>query len=168
MAEHDRSGLHAALAELRRSERDSDTSMSRVQRGCARFAVEAEGWLHRSARAGGLETSIPVLLKDISRCGAGVIANRPVDICDAIPLAICDGSLTVATLSTFVRHCRRVGVGEQEAYLVGLDFGVDASVLTALGVSPLDILRGDQMEANELSNPDSFCAPEQLGDADAA
>jgi len=168
MAEQDRTRLHAALAEMRRSERDADTSMYRVQRGCARFSVEAEGWLHRSARAGGLETSIPILLKDISRCGAGVIASRPVEICDAVPLTICDGSLTVATLPTFVRHCRRIGSSEQEAYIVGLDFGVDASVLTALGVSPLDVLRGDQMEADELSNPDSFCAPEDLGGADAA
>ena len=163
MAQQDRTKLHAALAAMRENERAANDDIWRLHRGCARFEVEAEGWLHPSARAGGNGHSIPVVLKDISRCGAAVVAAEPVDLCDPLPLTLCDDSLTIATLPTFVRHCQRIP-GAEDMWLIGLDFGIDAGVLTALGVSPLDVLRGDQVEADQLSCEDSFRAPDDLGD----
>ena len=163
MVQQDRTRLHAALVAVRESERGLNDDIWRLHRGCARFNVEAEGWLHPSARVGGNGHSIPILLKDISRCGAGVVSAEPVELCDAVPLTLCDDSLTIATLPTFVRHCQRIP-GAEDMWLIGLDFGIDAGVLTALGVAPLDVLRGDQVEADQLSTESSFLAPDDLAD----
>lgn len=163
VATQDRSQLQAALATL-----DSQGSgKTHHQRRHVRFAVEADAWLHCSPRPGGLNESIPVIVGDISRGGAGVVASRRLENGDSVPLMLCDGSLILATLPAFVRHCRPIPEVEG-TFHIGLDFGIDAGVLISLGINQNDVLRGDQAEFDMLSTADSFCSPDDLFDSDAA
>ena len=101
--------------------------------------------------------------------GAGILVGEPLSHGDTIPLTVCDGSVTVATLAAFVRRCHPVP-GADGVFMVGLDFGIDAGILLSLGVPMLDIMQGNQPEAEKLSDATSFCAPEDINalDSDAA
>lgn len=156
----DRSSLQHGL-ELLTAAAHQHARPEAAHRRYQRFIVNADAMLMASSCPGGLSEQAPAVVRDISRVGAGVLCRVPLSQCDAVPLALRDGSLTLATIPTFVRFCSPIA-GTDRVYLAGLEFGVEAGLLVSLGVAPLEILQGDQPEANAITHHGSFMTPEDL------
>ena len=82
-----------------------------------------------------------VHVRDISRGGIGVLSGQPVPVGQNWQLQLISQHITMATLPAFCRFCRKVSDG---AWLVGLEFGIEASVLLAMGVSPAELIHSDE------------------------
>ena len=102
------------------------------------------------------EASIPPifgLLRDVSRGGAGVLVNRPVDPNAAFHMELRTRQSVAAVLPAFCRHCRKL---DDDAYVIGMAFGAEASLLLAFGIDAAAVRAGDQGEQPPL--PGDFIA----------
>jgi hypothetical protein len=153
--------LAAALRRL-----DSWKSRSALSRQRRFFRYPARGQARLSSANPGRECSaISVEVRDISRGGVGVLCDQPAEIGHCWRLNLLDDRVVIASLPVFCRYCRKVIDG---AYLIGLEFGAEAGLLMAMGVSAKDIMSGDEMpDEQELVSGD-FVAPETVLDSDAA
>ena len=109
----------------------------------------------------------PASSRSVSSLYGGVSASRSVSPSTATaPLSShsVDSSVTVATVPAFCRYCRKVIDG---AYLIGVEFGIQASVMLALGVVAKDLAEGDEIE-DQRPLTGEFVDPKALIDSDAA
>jgi hypothetical protein len=94
-----------------------------------------------------------VHVRDISRGGIGVLSGRPVQPDQCWQLQLIAQHLTMATLPAFCRFCRKVSDG---AWLIGLEFGIEASVLLAMGVNSAELIHSDETPENQKLKGDFF------------
>jgi len=129
-AERPRS-LRDALHEIA-SWQNSDSN--RRLRRFTRYPVRAEGYLRPASEAPSSWQMVHVL--DISRGGVGVLCDSTITPGTMWTFELRCENLILSTFSAFCRHTRSIN---NDAYLVGLQFGLDAAPLLALGVSTKDV-----------------------------
>ncbi|MCK4872738.1 MAG: hypothetical protein KAS72_08450 [Phycisphaerales bacterium] len=105
-------------------------------------------------------TSVTIQLRDVGRGGTGFLSDRPLRVDSPWRLTLLDEELVTHSIPFFVRYCQHV---EEGAYLVGGEFGIEACVLLALGVSGRNITAHDvpedslhQSVSGEFENPDEL------------
>jgi hypothetical protein len=150
--------LAAALRELDTLQQQNPPDR---ERRFARFAVQGEArlWPGGGDRKGAATT---VFLRDISRGGVGVLSVLPVRLGQVLHIQLGRPDLPVATYPVFCRYCRRV---TPTVYLIGLEFGIEAGTLLALGVRSGELELGSHSE-QRLVEEGEFLSPEDLlGDA---
>jgi hypothetical protein len=138
--------LQAALKKIDAWQEDSNPD---GQRRFRRFPVRGEARLWPGLADGGQNSATSSQIRDISRGGVGLLVSEPVERGQFWQMQIMSGGVAVATLPAFCRFCRKVTDG---AYLIGAEFGVEASVLLALDVAAKDVIEGDEIET-ELGDP---------------
>lgn len=105
-----------------------------------------------------------VHVRDISRGGIGVLTSRPLSIGNCWQIQLIADRITMSTLPAFSRFCRKI---TDSAWLVGLEFGIEASVLLAMGVSAGQLGESDETPENHSLKGD-FLGPDELAAQDAA
>ena len=94
-----------------------------------------------------VDPKVPVVhVRDVSRGGLSVIADRPQAPGTFWQVQLANDKVAVATLPGICRYCRPVIPG---TFLVGIEFGLDASVLLSLGVSAGDLAAYDESECRD-------------------
>jgi hypothetical protein len=106
-----------------------------------------------------------VQIRDVSRTGAGLLCCLPVETGTRWRLQPITEDMVLTAMPVFCRFCRRV---EDGAYLVGVEFGIEAATMIALGVSPSDLQRDETAGGNELLSEGQFVDPSELFEEDAA
>lgn len=159
------SDLQAALRQLESLQNDSPAG---AQRRTKRYPVRGEAHLWTDDSGPGhraLSNSIHnAHVRDISRGGIGVLCSQPVAVGHLWQVQLVDSDVTVATIPAFCRFCRQITEG---AYLAGMEFGMQASVLMAMGVSAKDLAKGDaEHDGRPLAG--EFVDPGSLLDHEAA
>ena len=129
-------------AALRRLESWQSEPPAAGQRRFARFPARGEAALWPGAAAEAGRTPM-AHIRDVSRGGVGILSTQPAEPGRFWQLQLRDGKVTIATIPGFCRFCRQVLPG---AYLIGVAFGTDASVLLSLGVSATDLAERDASE----------------------
>ncbi|MEM7229317.1 MAG: PilZ domain-containing protein [Planctomycetota bacterium] len=147
--------LRSALLEADRW-RDAD-SVSRLRR-FVRFPVRAEGRLVPGQTTDLPSNSMTVHVRDVSRGGVGALSNTTLTAGTVWQFELRSENVVIATMPSFVRYSRRIING---AYLIGFQFGLDASLLMSLGVPSKDICVNDADEEFELIG-DGFSTPEEI------
>ncbi len=152
--------LQAALRSLDETQGKPPASL---QRRFKRFAVRGEARLWPGEAITNPPSPITVQMRDFSRGGAGLLSNEPVTRGCFWQMQLVDGDLSITALPTFCRYCREVADG---AYLIGVEFGVEASILLALGITAKELIEGDQAENQRPLNGD-FVDPGSLLEDDS-
>lgn len=160
MKNKDQLNLQAALRRLD----DWQGSPRNYQRRFKRIPVRGVARLWPGEATSNPPAPITVQVRDISRGGVGLLTNERVERGCFWQLQLIDSEVSIATLPSFCRYCRQVVDG---AYLIGVEFGIEASVLLAMGVTAKDIADGDEAETQRLLSG-NFVGPESLLDNDAA
>ncbi|UCD74697.1 MAG: PilZ domain-containing protein [Phycisphaerales bacterium] len=151
--------LQAALRELEQWKTDFPTA---GQRRFARFPARGQAYLWPGEKAVGVEPLGTLHVRDISRSGVGLVSSAPATPGQSWLLQLGDERLVVATLFAACRFCRKIIDG---AYLIGVEFGVDAAVLLAMGVPARVLMLGDEPEddravVGDFADPKSVIGPE--------
>jgi hypothetical protein len=151
-------------AALRQVESWQGESVCRRLRRFPRYAARGEARLC-SAEVHADQTSFDhVHVRDISRGGIGVLMSRPLTVGQCWQIQLIAQRITMATLPAFCRFCRKI---TDNAWLVGLEFGIEASVLLAMGVNAGELSEADETpETSTLSG--DFLPPDELAAQDAA
>lgn len=105
-----------------------------------------------------------VHVRDISRGGIGVLMSRPLEVGQCWQIQLIAHRITMATLPAFCRFCRKI---TDNAWLVGLEFGIEASVLLAMGVNASELGEADETPEDHTLKGD-FLGPDELAAHDAA
>lgn len=105
-----------------------------------------------------------VHIRDISRGGIGVLTSRPLASGQCWQIQLIAQRITMSTLPAFCRYCRKI---TESAWLVGLEFGIEASVLLAMGVSAAELGEADETPEQPSLKGD-FLGPDELAAHDAA
>lgn len=155
------SDLQAALRHLNAWQNEM---FSGSQRRFRRFEVRGEARLWPGDVGTSTPTASVVQVRDISRGGVGLLSSEPIERGFFWQMQLVDSGVTLATLPAFCRFCRPITDG---AYLIGVEFGVQASVMLALGVQAKDLADGDEAE-NQRPLIGDFVEPDSLLDSDAA
>jgi hypothetical protein len=135
------------------------------QRRFQRFPARGEARLF-PGEAGPTAPSIPTVhIRDVSRGGIGILSNQPAKTGTFWQVQLGTERLVVASLPGFCRFCREVIPG---AHLIGLAFGIDASVLLSLGVPSKSISERDESEQYQNVTGDFLDPSSFIGDEDAA
>ncbi len=95
-------------------------------------------------------------IRDISWGGVGFICDRALFPKTLWRMHILFREQIVGHQSMIVRHCRKV---DEDVYLVGGQFVIDAGLMCILGVDPAAMREGDQ---TEVAAPFSFQAPSEV------
>lgn len=132
--------FQAALREL---ENWSSSPPTAKQRRFARFSSRGTARIYRGDSSNGHEVACIAQVRDISRGGIGFLSNVPATAGDFWQIQLCEGNVVVDSMPAYCRFCREVVAG---AYLIGAEFGVQAGVMMAMGVTPQEIARGDEPE----------------------
>ena len=98
------------------------------------------------------------------RGGLGVLSPEPAEPGDFWQVQLCNGEVAIATIPGFCRFCRQVVPG---AHLIGIEFGIEAGILMALGVPAEDIARDLEPEIPKVDNQ-TFVPPHRVIADDAA
>ena len=133
--------LQAALRQIETWQTDSSTS--RLRR-FPRYPARGEARLCPASVGADLAGAHLVHVRDISRGGVGVLCSRPVEVGQSWNLQLVVERVTMSTLPAFCRFCRKVADG---AWLVGLEFGIEASVLLAMGVNASELAHTSETPA---------------------
>lgn len=147
-------------ATLRQLEKITSEDSSHQRRRFARFPARGQAVPWPGEAVTGVEPLGTFHLRDISRSGVGLLSNKPAEPGQFWRLNLGDERVIVASLPAVCRHCRQVDDG---AYLIGAEFGVDASVLLAVGVPAKAIALGDEPEAQRAVVGD-YVDPASLND----
>jgi hypothetical protein len=134
------------------------------QRRFQRFAARGVAWMLPGKAHGRTSTHPPVYIRDISRGGIGMLCSTLIEPNDHCQLQLASEQVVMATLPAFCRHCQQVTAG---AYLVGMEFGVSASVLLSLGVGAKLLAEADDL-GHRRSFEGDFVDPSSLVEGDAA
>jgi hypothetical protein len=151
---------HRALdlqAALRKVERWKTNLESSRMRRFVRFTSRGEArlWPGRPCNNPGAVTTVHI--RDISRGGVGVLSNYAATPGTLWQVQIGDQDVVIGTLPGFCRYCIPIMEG---AYLIGIQFGIDTSVLLSLGVPAKSLAIGDLPdEFREVAG--EFHAPEE-------
>jgi hypothetical protein len=130
------------------------------QRQFRRFVVRGEAELHPMNRNRLDPTPLTIQLRDISRGGLGFLCDQPLEAYSAWRVCFLNEGYVVGEQALVVRHCRPVN---DELYLVGGQFVIDAGLMISLGVAP-GALEDDQTEQHEQTSDDGdFLTPGELG-----
>lgn len=113
------------------------------QRRFKRFPVRAEVRIWPGEPMTKLPSPVMGQVRDISRGGMGILTNEPVTTGQFRRTQFVDGPLTIATMPAFCRYCQKI---TESAYLIGVEFGIEASIMLALGVTAKEISDGDESE----------------------
>ncbi|HEB60924.1 MAG TPA: hypothetical protein ENJ06_03770 [Phycisphaeraceae bacterium] len=115
------------------------------KRRFTRFGVRSTAILNEAVACsrGSTSNATTVQLRDVSRGGAGFLHDTPMRVDSAYRLTLAQDDLVIQTIPLFIRYCQQV---EDSAYLIGGEFGAEASMLMSLGVSPRDISAFDVPE----------------------
>jgi hypothetical protein len=155
MTKQDTTKHQVALKRLNELQHDAaGTPRRRFQR----FPVRSQAALCPGDLQNLNQPSNTVQLRDISRGGAGLLSGSPATIGQFWQLQIMHDNVGIATLPAFCRYCHHVDDG---MYLIGVEFGVQASILVALGVNPRELADGDEPESSKPLLGD-FVEPELL------
>jgi hypothetical protein len=148
--------LQAALSRLDANEQDRPAAR---QRRFPRFKVRGEAAL--MPWEGGENATAPptVFLRDVSRGGIGVLSVVSARPGQCWHIRLGSPCMPIDAIPAFCRHSHRVIDG---VYHVGLEFGVEASVLLALGVHPADLAHQGNRSEELILAAGEFLAPEEL------
>jgi len=134
------------------------------QRRFERFPARGEARLW-PGEAGLTAQSVPTVhIRDVSRGGVGVLSNQPANSGQFWQVQLGTEKLAITTLPGFCRFCREVVPG---AYLIGIAFGIEASILLSLGVPAKGIAKRDESEQRQNVTGD-FVDPSTFIEEDAA
>jgi hypothetical protein len=95
-------------------------------------------------------------VRDISRGGLGVLSTTEGQSGESWQMQLVHNQTILASLPGYCRHCRPITDG---VWLQGLEFGIPASILLALGVDDKAIELEDQKIAQEDLEADEFVDP---------
>jgi hypothetical protein len=154
MSAHRVMNLQAALRTL--EEMKPDEEAAKLRR-FARFTSRGEARLWPGQpcnNPGGVST---VHIRDISRGGIGVLSSSCATVGTPWQVQMGDLDVVIATIPGFCRHCSKIMEG---AYFIGIQFGIDTSVLLALGVSHKLLASGDMPDTERIEGSE-FCSPEE-------
>jgi hypothetical protein len=129
------------------------------QRRFHRYPVRGLAQLSPGAPSCADSPAVSVHIRDISRGGIGVLSSQPARNGQHWLVQVTDDRVTLTTQPGFCRYCRAVSEG---AYLIGIEFGVEASILLATGVAAADLALGDRNEHRTTGTPassDDFVDP---------
>jgi hypothetical protein len=137
MSRHQVVDLQAALRQIESWHNDGNR-----MRRFPRYPARGEARLCPVAPAGAGQGTFDIVhVRDISRGGIGVLSSQPVAVGASWQLQLFSQRIALATLPAFSRYCREVSDG---AWLAGLEFGIEASVLLAMGVTPAELTHADE------------------------
>ena len=140
--------LQNALRRLDAWQQDSPFSK---QRRFRRHPVRGFAHLHPGSPQCADQPPVTANLRDISRGGVGMLCSHKAEMGTHWVVQLTDDRVTLATMPGFCRYCRSLG---QELWLIGIEFGAQASILVALGVNAADLASGDRNEIiTSASNP---------------
>jgi hypothetical protein len=108
----------------------SKSAAAKSRRFC-RFDAHGEARLWPGSAGDERDRPIICQIRDISRGGLGVLSPEPAEPGDFWQVQLCNGDVAIATIPGFCRFCRQIVPG---AHLIGIEFGIEAGVLLALGV----------------------------------
>ena len=134
------------------------------QRRFRRFPVRGEARLWPGEAGSNPPPPAIVQIRDISRGGVGLLSNEPVQRGHISQMQLVASTHTLATEPDVSRNGREV---IEYAYLIGVEFGIQASVMLALGVVAKDLAEGDEIE-DQRPLTGEFVDPKALIDSDAA
>jgi hypothetical protein len=127
---------------FRKLEAWQNPNIESCERRAKRYAVRCDCRLICEApgSAGAPVLDQIVQIRDVSRTGAGLLCSVPIESGSRWRLHPIVNGVALAALPVFCRYCRKV---DEDVYLVGVEFGIEASTLIALGVSPADLQRDE-------------------------
>jgi hypothetical protein len=128
-----------------------------LQRRFRRFAVRGEALLWPADVSSQPVAPATAQIRNISRCGIGMLCSEPASPGKHWRLQIIDSDLMVASVAAFCRFCRPVTDG---AFLIGAEFGIEAAIMRTLGVSAKELTEGDEAETQPIDG--EFIDPETL------
>lgn len=134
------------------------------QRRFRRFTARGVAWMLPGKPNSRSSNHPPVYVRDISRGGVGLLCSMPFDLDEYCQLELASEQVVATTLPAFCRHCLQVTDG---VYLIGMEFGVNASVLLSLGVSAKALAEADD-SSRKRSVAGDFVDPATLVEDDAA
>jgi hypothetical protein len=131
-----------------------------AQRRYRRFTVRGEATLEPMAGPA-LEDPLTVLLRDISRGGAGFLCDRFIEPCSTWRLRFQAKRQIIGSQPVMVRFCRLV---QENLYIVGGQFIVEPYIMESLGVAE-EMLDQDEMVRYNQHDVSAFVAPDdgQIG-----
>jgi hypothetical protein len=136
------------------------------QRRFKRYPARGQARLLPGAYMDRDTASVMMEIRDISRGGLGMLSSVQMQLGQFWRVQLIENNVVVVTLPAFCRYCRTVVNG---AYLAGVEFGVEAGVLLAMGVGAADIIGGDEISERErMDVAGEFVDPKSLLDNDAA
>ena len=141
----------------------SKSAAAKSRRFC-RFNAHGEARLWPGSAGDERDRPIVCQIRDISRGGMGVLSPEPAEPGDFWQVQLCSGEVAIATIPGFCRFCRQIVPG---AHLVGIEFGIEAGILMALGVCADDIARDLQPECPKVDNQ-TFVPPQRVIEDEAA
>ena len=147
--------FQAALREL---ENWGSAPPSAKQRRFTRFSSRGTARIFSGSSSVDRDTAVIAQVRDISRGGIGFLTTTPAAVGDYWQIQLGEGKVVVDSMPAYCRFCREVVDG---AYLIGAEFGVQAGVLMAMGVTSQEIARGDDPE-DEQHTSNAFVDPESL------
>lgn len=101
-----------------------------------------------------------VQLRDVSRGGVGFLHDQPLRVDCPYRLLLSEQELILGSMPLFIRYCQQI---EKNAYLIGGEFGAEAALLAALGVSVRDIAGNDIPEDSlDADDGGDFIDPDQI------
>lgn len=132
------------------------------QRRFERYPARGEARLWPGEAGPTVPSVATVHVRDVSRGGIGVLSNEATKTGEFWQVQLGTEKLVVASLPGFCRFCREIVPG---AYLIGIAFGVEASLLLSLGVTAKDITKRDESEqrqnvTGDFVDPSSFITEE--------
>jgi hypothetical protein len=162
MTTRDTKALHEALARLESWQ--SSPGATNKSRRFARFPARGEAMLFPGEASSRQALAVDAHIRDISRGGIGLLCDRPGKPGEFWQVRLVTGRVGISTVTAYCRFCRPVIDG---MYLVGAEFGIDAAVLLALGISSSDLAKQDEPEQLK-TEAREFITPEALLDEEAA
>jgi hypothetical protein len=134
------------------------------QRRFARFPVRCEARLW-AGEGGVTQINAPIVhVRDLSRGGVGLLSSQSMETGQFCQVQFIFDKVVVETRPAFGRHCREV---MPHAFLIGLEFAVEASLLMALGVQAKELaLTGETEMVGAVAG--EFLGPAALMDDESA
>jgi hypothetical protein len=159
MNAQDSTNLQAALRKLESWQAQPPAA---GQRRFERFPARGEARLWPGEAGVAVQSVATVHVRDVSRGGIGVLSNQPAKTGAFWQVQLGTERLVVTSLPGFCRFCREIVPG---AYLIGIAFGIEASIILSLGVAAKDIAKRDESEerqnvTGDFVDPSSFIAEE--------
>jgi hypothetical protein len=118
-----------------------------LQRRFTRFPARGQVRLVPGCAGRPVEPVVPAgHIRDVSRGGLSVIADEPQTPGTFWQVQLANDKVVVSTLPGVCRYCRPVIPG---TFLIGVEFGLESSILLSLGVSAGDLAARDESECRD-------------------